>query len=237
VAYNRIFWKDRIVIFNDDGTINKVIQEGTPLSAFNLNRMDEGILKTYYDVDFIKKNQLELLISRDLDGQRVTMDEGYWFDTLKNEDKIVKFLEKKPTKESSIDKEEVINDLTNQREELMKSLAEAFEAKCNGEIPPSVYSKVKEDFDLKLKDINAKIDVLNNDVMDTHYDVSGSLTFIENIKGFNKYSNITRTILTTIIDKIEYTETTIDGETSLKFEIYYQGIDWLVKDFGKIINN
>ena len=88
MAYNRIFWKDRIVIFNDDGTINKVIQEGTPLSAFKLNRMDEGISKTYYDVDFIKKNQLELLISRDLDGQRVTMDEGYWFDSLKNENKI-----------------------------------------------------------------------------------------------------------------------------------------------------
>ena len=88
MAYNRIFWKDRVVILNDDGTINKIIQEGTPLSAFNLNRMDEGISKTYYDVDFIKKNQLELLISRDLDGQRVTMDEGYWFDSLKNENKI-----------------------------------------------------------------------------------------------------------------------------------------------------
>ena len=88
MAYNRIYWKDRVVILNDDGTINKIIQEGTPLSAFNLNRMDEGILKTYYDVDLIKKNQLELLISRDLQGQRITMDEGYWFDSLKNENKI-----------------------------------------------------------------------------------------------------------------------------------------------------
>ena len=40
------------------------------------------------DTDLIKKNQLELLISRDLEGQRVSMDEGYWFDSLKNENKI-----------------------------------------------------------------------------------------------------------------------------------------------------
>ena len=88
MAYQRIFWKDRIVVLNDDGTVNKVIQEGTPLSAFNLNHMEEGISKTYNDTDLIKKNQLELLISRDLEGQRVTMDEGYWFDSLKNESKI-----------------------------------------------------------------------------------------------------------------------------------------------------
>ena len=88
MAYQRIFWKDRIVVLNDDGTINKIIQEGTPLSAFNLNHMEEGISKTYNDTDLIKKNQLELLISRDLEGKRVTMDEGYWFDSLKNEDKI-----------------------------------------------------------------------------------------------------------------------------------------------------
>ena len=88
MAYQRIFWKDRIVILNDDGTINKIVQEGTPLSAFNLNHMEEGISKTYNDTDLIKKNQLELLISRDLEGQRVSMDEGYWFDSLKNEDKV-----------------------------------------------------------------------------------------------------------------------------------------------------
>lgn len=88
MAYQRIFWKDRIVVLNDDGTINKIVQEGTPLSAFNLNHMEEGILKTYNDTDLIKKNQLELLISRDLEGQRVSMDEGYWFDSLKSEDKV-----------------------------------------------------------------------------------------------------------------------------------------------------
>lgn len=88
MAYQRIFWKDRIVVFNDDGTINKIVQEGTPLSAFNLNHMEEGISKTYNDTDLIKKNQLELLIARDLEGKRVTMDEGYWFDSLKNEDKV-----------------------------------------------------------------------------------------------------------------------------------------------------
>ena len=88
MAYQRIFWKDRIVVLNDDGTINKIIQEGTPLSAFNLNHMEEGISKTYNDTDLIKKNQLELLISRDLEGKRVTMDEGYWYDSLKNENKI-----------------------------------------------------------------------------------------------------------------------------------------------------
>ena len=57
MAYQRIFWKDRIVVLNDDGTVNKVIQEGTPLSAFNLNHMEEGISKTYNDTDLIKKNQ------------------------------------------------------------------------------------------------------------------------------------------------------------------------------------
>ena len=88
MAYQRIFWKDRIVVFNDDGTINKIVQEGTPLSAFNLNHMEEGISKTYNDTDLIKKKQLELLISRDLEGQRVSMDEGYWFDRLKNENKV-----------------------------------------------------------------------------------------------------------------------------------------------------
>ena len=88
MAYNKIHWKDRVVLLNDDGTIKDIIQEGTPLSAFNLNHMDEGISKTYYDVDLIKKNQLELLISRDLDNQRVTMDEGFWYDSLKNENKV-----------------------------------------------------------------------------------------------------------------------------------------------------
>ena len=88
MSYRRIFWKDRVVVLNDDGTINKIIQEGTPLSAFNLNRMDDGILKVYYDTELTKKNQLELLISRDKDNQRVTMDEGYWFDSLKNENKV-----------------------------------------------------------------------------------------------------------------------------------------------------
>ena len=88
MAYNRIFWKDRIVALNDDNTINKIIQEGTPLSAFNLNRMDDGIWKIYYDTELMKKNQLELLISRDKDNQRVTMDEGFWFDSLKNENKV-----------------------------------------------------------------------------------------------------------------------------------------------------
>ena len=88
MAYKRIFWKDRILVLNDDGTINKVIQEGTPVSAFNLNHMDKTILKVDYDTDLIKRNQLDLLISRDLEGQRITMDEGYWFDSLKNEAKI-----------------------------------------------------------------------------------------------------------------------------------------------------
>ena len=88
MAYQKILWKDRIVVYNEDGTVANVIQEGTPLSAFNLNHMEEGILKTYNDTDLIKKNQLELLIARDLEGQRVTMDEGYWFDSLKNENKV-----------------------------------------------------------------------------------------------------------------------------------------------------
>ena len=88
MAYQKIFWKDRIVIFDDNGNITNVIQEGTPLSAFNLNHMEEGIVKAYNDSDLIKKNQLELLITRDLEGARVTMDEGFWFNSLKDETKV-----------------------------------------------------------------------------------------------------------------------------------------------------
>ena len=88
MAYQKIFWKDRIVTLKEDGTITNIIQEGTPLSAFNLNHMEDGISKTYNDTELIKKNQLELLIARDLEGQRVTMSEGYWFDSLKNENKV-----------------------------------------------------------------------------------------------------------------------------------------------------
>ena len=88
MGYNRIFWKDRIVLNNEDGTVNKVIQEGTPLSAFNLNLMDEGIFRIDAFMEMVRKNQLEILTSRDLDNLRVSMDEGYWFDTLKNENKI-----------------------------------------------------------------------------------------------------------------------------------------------------
>ena len=88
MGYNRIFWKDRIVLNNENGTVNKVIQEGTPLSAFNLNNMDEGIFRIDYFLEMVRKNQLELLTSRDLDNLRVSMDKGYWFDTLKNENKI-----------------------------------------------------------------------------------------------------------------------------------------------------
>ena len=36
----------------------------------------------------IKKNQLELLIARDLEGDRVTMDEGFWFNSLKDGAKV-----------------------------------------------------------------------------------------------------------------------------------------------------
>lgn len=88
MAYQRIWWKDRIVVHNEDGSIANIIQEGTPLSAFNLNRMEEGIAKAGNGTDLVKKNQLELLIARDLENARVTMDEGYWFDSLKNESKV-----------------------------------------------------------------------------------------------------------------------------------------------------
>ena len=88
MGYNRIFWKDRIVVNNEDGTVNKVIQEGTPLSAYNLNHMEEGIANIDAFMELVRKNQLELLTSRDLDNLRVSMDKGYWFDTLKNETKI-----------------------------------------------------------------------------------------------------------------------------------------------------
>ena len=88
MAYQKILWKDRIVTLDDNGNITNIIQEGTPLSAFNLNHMEEGIVKAYNDSDLIKKNQLELLIARDLEGARVTMDNGYWFDSLKNENKV-----------------------------------------------------------------------------------------------------------------------------------------------------
>ena len=74
MGYNRIFWKDRIVVNNQDGTVNKVIQEGTPLSAYNLNHMEEGIANVDAFMELVRKNQLELLTSRDLDNLRVSMD-------------------------------------------------------------------------------------------------------------------------------------------------------------------
>ena len=154
---------------------------------------------------------------------------------LRNEAKIVKFLEKAPANEPSYDKDEVISELTLQKEELMKSLAEAFEAKCNGEIPPSVYEKIKNDFNVKINDISSKLEVVKNGTMESKYDVSGALLFIENIKGFNEFSNITRTILTTLIERIDFTEDVLGEEKVIKFEITYRGIDWLVKDFEKII--
>ena len=88
MAYRRIFWKDRIVTTTENGVVDKIIQEGTPLSAYNLNLMDEGIFKVDAFMEMIRKNQLEILTSRDLDNLRISMDEGYWFDTLKNENKI-----------------------------------------------------------------------------------------------------------------------------------------------------
>ena len=88
MAYRRIFWKDRIVTTNENGVVDRVIQEGTPLSAYNLNLMDEGIFRIDAFMEMVRKNQLEILTSRDLDNLRVSMDEGYWFDTLKNENKI-----------------------------------------------------------------------------------------------------------------------------------------------------
>lgn len=88
MAYQKILWKDRIVALDDNGNIANIIQEGTPVSAFNLNHMEEGIVKAYNDSDLIKKNQLELLIARDLEGARVTMDEGFWFNSLKDEAKV-----------------------------------------------------------------------------------------------------------------------------------------------------
>ena len=154
---------------------------------------------------------------------------------LRNEAKIVKFLEKAPANEPSYDKDEVISELTLQKEELMKSLAEAFEAKCNGEIPPSVYEKIKNDFNVKINDISSKLEVVKNGTMESKYDVSGALLFLENIKGFNEFSNITRTILTTLIERINFTEDVLGEEKVIKFEITYRGIDWLVKNFEKII--
>ena len=57
MAYRRIFWKDRIVITNENGVVDRVIQEGTPLSAYNLNLMDEGIFKVDAFMEMIRKNQ------------------------------------------------------------------------------------------------------------------------------------------------------------------------------------
>ena len=86
------------------------------------------------------------------------------------------------------------------------------------------------------KDINSKLEVLENNTIEEKYDVEGAQNFIENIKGFNQYSNITRTILTTLINRIDYTEEIINNEKIIKFEITYNGIDWMVKDFEKIIS-
>lgn len=65
MAYKKTFWKDRIVekpntyrkVENTDGTITlypvtgQVIEQGTPVSAANLNKLENGIVEVYKELD------------------------------------------------------------------------------------------------------------------------------------------------------------------------------------------
>lgn len=65
MAYKKTFWKDRIVekpntyrkVENTDGTITlypitgQVIEKGTPVSAANLNKLENGIVEVYKELD------------------------------------------------------------------------------------------------------------------------------------------------------------------------------------------
>lgn len=65
MAYNKTLWKDRIVekpntyrkVENSDGTITlypvtgQVIEKGTPVSAANLNKIENGIVEVYKELD------------------------------------------------------------------------------------------------------------------------------------------------------------------------------------------
>ena len=73
MAYQKILWKDRIVTLDDNGNITNIIQEGTPLSAFNLNHMEEGIVKAYNDSDLTKKNQWQTVTYDVPNGKEITV--------------------------------------------------------------------------------------------------------------------------------------------------------------------
>ena len=65
MAYNKTLWKDRVVerpntyrtVENTDGTITlypatgQVIEKGTPVSATNLNKLENGIVEVYKELD------------------------------------------------------------------------------------------------------------------------------------------------------------------------------------------
>ena len=93
MAFTKLIWVDTKI---DPHTGVEI--PGTPLSANNLNRLEEGIYDAYEsmksldknrnDIDIIKQNQLIILIQQDIQNKSTEMDVGYWFDSLKDSSKI-----------------------------------------------------------------------------------------------------------------------------------------------------
>lgn len=88
MAYNKTLWKDRVVerpntyriVENTDGTITlypatgQVIEKGTPVSATNLNKLENGIVEVYKELDNIANKGttvavLERVTKQEIDRQ------------------------------------------------------------------------------------------------------------------------------------------------------------------------
>lgn len=102
MAYKKTLWKDRVVekpntyrsVENPDGTITlypitgQVIEKGTPVSAANLNKIENGIVELNEQLDNIAKKinvpneYIAYLVRKMREGQRVVIDcygdSTYW---------------------------------------------------------------------------------------------------------------------------------------------------------------
>lgn len=79
---NIVLTSDRINMIDTNNVFDSL---NVDEAMYELYKRDESIAKS---LENIKQNQLELLIERDLEDKSTSMDAGYWFDSLKNTNKI-----------------------------------------------------------------------------------------------------------------------------------------------------
>ena len=66
----------------------KTIATGVYVNSNEIQLLKDLLESKVGDIENIKQNQLEIIMQRDLQNQSTDMDCGYWFDSLKNMDKI-----------------------------------------------------------------------------------------------------------------------------------------------------